>query len=138
MIENRLFLLLKSLYLMKMILWLVLTWSVFFQVPVEFTLKILGLVGDSTLCERTDLQAILELLELCVNSVYFKYKDVFYKQWIGLPMRLSLSPMCNIFMDWYENIFKKLNKTLNYCLGMLMRHSLICSMEGNNLTSWCK
>lgn len=48
---------------------------------------------------------IKELSSLCVQLVYFKYKEIFHKQREGPPMQSSLSPtFASIFMAWFENL----------------------------------
>jgi predicted GIY-YIG superfamily endonuclease len=90
--------------------------NLFPSVPTKLTLEIVKekLEGDPSLSSRTYLtvEGILELLEVCLNSVYFQYKDNYYSQKTGLPMGSSLSPaLANIFMDWMED--RLFNSSIN-------------------------
>lgn len=71
--------------------------------------------GDCTLSDRTTLlvDGVLEILSVCVNSVYFQFNDSYYTQREGLPM--GSCPQywpIDIYMEWFENrIFgKNINK----------------------------
>jgi len=81
--------------------------SLYTNVPVKEALDIIRnrLEQDQTLENRTSLpvNAIIELLECCVNNSYFQEKDRFFSQNDGLPMGSSFSPLiANIYMEWFE------------------------------------
>lgn len=82
--------------------------SLFTNVPVEDALTIIRrkLSEDNTLPERTDLSvdAVMELLTVCIKTTYFQIKDEFFQQEFGMAMGSPLSPcVSNIYMEDFEN-----------------------------------
>ena len=82
--------------------------SLYTNVPVREALEVIRkkLEEDQTLQERSQLpiNAIMDLLECCLDNSYFQEKDRFYSQNDGLPMGSPLSPIvANIFMEWFES-----------------------------------
>jgi hypothetical protein len=83
--------------------------SLFTDVPVDKALQVIRnkLHNDNTLAERPVLQveAILELLEVCLKTIYFQVNDKFFQQKDGMAMGSSLSPIVsNIFMEHFEKL----------------------------------
>lgn len=106
-------------YFEKLGYWLFTWWS-FPSVSMDFTLETDRefLEGIWFLANRINLlvDEIMVLLSLWVQSVYFKYKDIFYKQRKGLISSLYLA-LANIFIDWFENmLFWKINNLPEVCL----------------------
>ncbi|XP_023710176.1 uncharacterized protein LOC111865964 [Cryptotermes secundus] len=88
---------------------IVVDFSLFTNVPVDEVLKIIEnkLHDDVTLTERSVLQveAIMELLEVCLRTTYFQVDDKFFQQKDGMAMGNSLSPIVsNIFMEHFEKL----------------------------------
>ncbi|XP_050957575.1 uncharacterized protein LOC127158535, partial [Labeo rohita] len=74
---------------------------------------------DPMLRERTQLNPdqVSTLLELCLNTTYFKYKDVFYRQKHGCAMGSPVSPIvANLYMEEVEK------KALETYSGTLPTH----------------
>jgi hypothetical protein len=69
--------------------------SLFTNVPVDEALTVIRdmLHNDHTLAERSALQveAIMELLEVCLRTPYFQVNDKFFQQKDGMAMGSSLS-----------------------------------------------
>jgi hypothetical protein len=60
-------------------------------------------------------EAIMELMEVCLRTTYFQVEDKFFKQKGGMAMGSSLSPIVsNIFMEHFEKL--TLDNT-NHCCG---------------------
>jgi hypothetical protein len=83
--------------------------SLFTNVPVDEALQLIGnkLHNDDTLEERSVLQveAIMELPEVCLRTTYFQVDDKFFQQKDGVAMESSLSPIVsNIFMEHFEKL----------------------------------
>ncbi|PNF20263.1 hypothetical protein B7P43_G15436 [Cryptotermes secundus] len=83
--------------------------SLFTIVPVDEILQIIEnkLHDDVTLTERSKLQveAIMDLLEVCLRTTYFQFEDKFFQHNDGMAMGNSLSPIVsNIFTDHFEKI----------------------------------
>jgi hypothetical protein len=81
--------------------------SLFTDVPVDEALEVIRdkLNNDGTLTELSALQveAIMERLEVCLRTTYFKVDDKFFQQNDGMAMGSSLSPVVsNIFMEHFE------------------------------------
>jgi hypothetical protein len=60
-----------------------------------------------TLAERSALQveAIMELLEVCLRTTYFQVDDKFFQQKVGMAMGSFLSPtVSSIFMEHFEKL----------------------------------
>jgi hypothetical protein len=52
-----------------------------------------------------DVEAIMELLEVCLRTTYFQVNDKFFQQKDGMVMGNSLSPIVsNIFMEHFEKL----------------------------------
>ena len=69
---------------------------------------------DCTLGERASLAVpeIMEALDICLQSSFFVYSDVIYKQIFGCPIGFLLSPMiANMIMEQFEQT--ALNTYLN-------------------------
>ncbi|PNF31038.1 hypothetical protein B7P43_G17855, partial [Cryptotermes secundus] len=83
--------------------------SLFTNVPVDEVLQIIEnkLHDDVTVTEQSVLQveAIMELLEVCLRTTYFQVDDKFFQQKDGMAMGNSLSPIVsNIFMEHFEKL----------------------------------
>jgi hypothetical protein len=83
--------------------------SLFTNVTVDETLQVIRvrLENDNTLTERSVLKvdAIMELLEVCLRTTYFNVDDGFYQQKAGMAMGSSLSPVVsNIYMEHFEQL----------------------------------
>jgi hypothetical protein len=68
---------------------------------------------DKTLNKRTPLDAerTLQLLDYCLRTTYFQYRDEFYQQTQGAAMGSPVSPIvANIFMEQFEKIAIKTAK----------------------------
>jgi hypothetical protein len=80
------------------------TVSLFTNVPVDEALQVIRnkLQNDHTLTERSSLEveAIMELLEVCLKTTYFQMECKFFQQKDGMAMGSTLSPVVsNIFME---------------------------------------
>ena len=65
------------------------------------------LLGDATLDERTALQpnSIAGLLDLCLWSTYFCFKDTLYEQREGAAMGSPVSAVvANLYMEHFEHL----------------------------------
>jgi hypothetical protein len=83
--------------------------SLFTNVPVDEALQVIRdkIHNDNTLAERSVLQveAIMELLEVCLKPTYFQVDDKFFHHKDGMAMGSSLSPIVsNIFMEHFEEL----------------------------------
>ena len=71
--------------------------SLFTSVPLKTAKTIVANLvdGDCTLGGRTSLTVpeLMEALDICLQSSFFVYNDVIYKQIFGCPMGSSLSPI---------------------------------------------
>ncbi|XP_063969468.1 uncharacterized protein LOC135157522 [Lytechinus pictus] len=81
--------------------------SLFTSVPVKDACAIIleRLKFDRTLPDRTQLSPleIHDLLEMCLNSTSFRWRDTFYRQTEGAAMGSPLSPVvANMFMEHFE------------------------------------
>jgi hypothetical protein len=75
--------------------------------PVTEALQVIRnkLQNDNTLAEQSLLQveAIMELIEVCLRTTYFQADDKFFQQKDGMAMGSCLSPIIrNIFMEHFE------------------------------------
>jgi hypothetical protein len=89
--------------------------SLFTNAPVDEALQVIRnkLHNDHTLMERSSLEveAIMELLEVCLTTTYFQV-DKFFQQKDGMSMGKGLSPVVsNIYM---ENFVELTLKTAAY------------------------
>jgi predicted GIY-YIG superfamily endonuclease len=83
--------------------------SLFTNVPVDEALQVIRsrLEDDNTLAERSvlEVEAVMELLEVCLRTTYFQVDDGFYQQKEGMAMGNSLSPIVsNIYMEHFEQL----------------------------------
>jgi hypothetical protein len=83
--------------------------SLFTNVPVGEALQVIRntLHNNDTLAERSPLQveAIMELLDVCLRTTYFQVDDKFFQQKDGMAMGSFLSPIVsNIFMEHFEKL----------------------------------
>jgi len=81
--------------------------ALFTSVPVDKALVIIQrrLESDISLKERTNLNPdqITRLLKLCLETTYFVYDGVYYKQIHGAAMGSSVSPIvCNLYLEDLE------------------------------------
>ena len=80
--------------------------SLFTQVPIGHALKVgeRRLSDDQTLIERTTIpvQQLVQLMELCLCSTYFKCQSKFYEQTDGEAMGSSVPIIANLFMEHLE------------------------------------
>jgi hypothetical protein len=83
--------------------------SLFTSVPVEEALQVISgkLQKDETLASRFSLQvdALMELLKVCLKTTYFQVHNRFFQQKDGMAMGNSLSPVvCNVYMEHFEKL----------------------------------
>ena len=83
--------------------------SLFTNVPVDEALEVVhkGLMKDDTLMDQTGLppQKVTHLLELSLQTTYFKFQGSYYKQTDGAAMRSPVSPVvANIYMEMFEEL----------------------------------
>ena len=83
--------------------------SLFTNIPVPEMIAVIKrkLEEDTGLKKRTNLDVddIIELLDLILNTTYFTFQDVFYKQVTGSAMGSPVSPVVAEFcMVWLEGI----------------------------------
>jgi hypothetical protein len=83
--------------------------SIFTNVPVDEALQVIRnkLHNDGTLAERFVLQveAIMELLEVCLRTTYYQMVEKFFQQKDDMAMRSSLLPtVSSIFMEHFEKL----------------------------------
>jgi hypothetical protein len=119
--------------------------SLFSNVPVDEGLKIIRnkLHNDNTSAELSVLQfeAIIELLEVCLRTTYFRAEDSFFKQKDGKAMGSTLSPIVsNIFMEHCKKLAIDLTwrNTNHRCgSGMLMDYmrSGLMAQSGYRISS---
>jgi predicted GIY-YIG superfamily endonuclease len=81
--------------------------SLFTCIPIEEALIAARkrLTKDKTLSKRTPLTAerTLKLLEYCLTTTYFQYRDEFYQQTQGAAMGSPVSPIvANLYMEEFE------------------------------------
>ena len=82
--------------------------SLFTCIPVPDVLRIIEnlLLNDAVLAEHTKLSVadIMSALKLCLHStIFFRFKNVLYRQICGAPMGSCISPVvANIFMEYVE------------------------------------
>ncbi|XP_045477895.1 uncharacterized protein LOC123683043 [Harmonia axyridis] len=81
--------------------------SLFTNVPTDQTLEIVRkkLEEDQTLAERTTLSinAIMDMLSVCIKTTYFQVDNIFYQQEFGMAMGSPLSPvLADIYMEDFE------------------------------------
>jgi hypothetical protein len=62
--------------------------------------------NNNTLAKRSVLQveAVMELLEVCLITTYFQVDDKFFQQKHGMAMGSSLPIVSNIFMEHFEKL----------------------------------
>ena len=82
--------------------------SLFTSVPIKEAMKIIEkrLKEDANLQDRTPISVvdIMKLLEFCLTTTYFRFRNIFYKQIEGLAMGSPISPVvANIYMEEFEN-----------------------------------
>ena len=83
--------------------------ALFTSVPVDQALTIIRekLKEDTTLKQRCqlDVEQVIELLGLCLNTTYFVYNNKFYQQTHGAAMGSPVSPIvCDLYMENFEKI----------------------------------
>jgi hypothetical protein len=83
--------------------------TVFTNVPVNKARQVIRnkLHNNDTLMEWSVLQveAIMELLEVCLRTTYFQMEDKFFQQRDGMAMGRSLSSIIsNNFMEHFEKL----------------------------------
>jgi hypothetical protein len=98
--------------------------SLFTNVPVGEVLQVVRdrLSTDPSFLERAPLQVedVMELLDICLKTMYFQFEDTFDQQKEGMAVGNSLSPVVsNIFMEHSEEIALD---TANYKPAKLLRY----------------
>jgi hypothetical protein len=83
--------------------------SLFTNIPVDEALTVIRdmLQNNHTLVERSALQfePIMNLLEVCLRTIYFQVNDKFFQQKDSMAMGSSLSPVVSkIFMEHFEKL----------------------------------
>jgi hypothetical protein len=83
--------------------------SLFTNVPVEEALQVIRnkLHNVDKLAERSVLQieAIIELLQVCLRTTYFQLEDKFFQHKDDMAMGSSLSPIVSsIFMEHFQKL----------------------------------
>ena len=83
--------------------------ALFTSIPVPDAIKAvrIKLDEDPRLQDRTPLsrERILELLSFCLNTTFFSYRGVIYKQKHGAAMGSPVSPIiANLYMEGFEEI----------------------------------
>ena len=83
--------------------------ALFTSVPVDQALTVIRekLHEDTTLKQRCQLnvEQVIELLGLCLNTTYFVHNNKFYQQTHGAAMGSPVSPIvCNLYMENFEKI----------------------------------
>ena len=81
--------------------------ALFTSIPVTEAVSVIKdrLNKDATLKDRCELSVnqIITLLEICLNTTYFIYGGVFYKQKKGVAMSSPVSPIvANLYMEHFE------------------------------------
>ena len=83
--------------------------ALFTSMPVDQALTIIRekLHEDTTFKQRCqlDVEQVIELLGLCLNTTYFVHNNKFYQQTHGAAMGSPVSPIvCNLYMENFEKI----------------------------------
>ena len=83
--------------------------ATFTSVPVDQALTTIRekLHKDTTLKQRCqlDVEQVIELLGICLNTTYFVHNNKFYQQTHGAAMGSPVSPIvCNLYMENFEKI----------------------------------
>ena len=86
--------------------------SLFTNVPIGEALSVIHdmLLEDESLEDRTVLSAdvIADLLNVCLRSTHFCYKDKFYEQVEGAAMGSPVSAIvANLYMEYFEELALK-------------------------------
>lgn len=81
--------------------------SLFTKVPLDEAMEAITekLTSDETLDKRTPLsmRELCQLMNLCLRSTYFQFRDAFYEQLEGATMGSPLSPVvANLYMEMFE------------------------------------
>ena len=81
--------------------------ALFTSIPVDYALTVIRkkLDNDHEWKQHTELslEQIMELLELCLNTTYFVYDGVMYRQVFGAPMGAPISPgVADLTMEDFE------------------------------------
>ena len=81
--------------------------ALFTSIPTKDALSVIEqkLRADDDLKKRTKLtiQQIINLLELCLNTTYFTFREQIYKQSFGAAMGSPVSPIvANLYMEYFE------------------------------------
>ena len=81
--------------------------ALFTSIPTKDAIKVIrtNLEQDPSLKERTPLNIdqILQLLELCLDTTYFTFRETFYKQTHGATMGSPVSPIvASLYMEAFE------------------------------------
>ena len=106
--------------------------SLFTQVPIDEALKVVKArrTKDPTLVDRTSIPVpqLVELIELCLRSTYFRFQNNFFEQIDGTPMGSPLSPViANLFM---EDLAEQAMHTSTRCLSTNIQFTIKKEVEG--------
>ena len=79
--------------------------NLFTQVPIEEALRVVTekLSMDESLKDRTSIPTshLVQLIELCLRTMYFQFEDKFYEQSEGAAMGSPLSPViAYLYMEY--------------------------------------
>ena len=106
--------------------------SLLTQVPIDEALKVVKArrTKDPTLVDRTSIPVpqLVELIELCLRSTYFRFQNNFFEQIDGTPMGSPLSPViANLFI---EDLAEQAMHTSTRCLSTNIQFTIKKEEEG--------
>ena len=89
--------------------------ALFTSIPIAKAIEVvkLRLDTDTSWKKDTTLEAndIVQLLDICLNTTYFSYNNIIYRQKQGAAMGSPISPIiANLFMEDYEQLAIKTAK----------------------------
>ena len=79
--------------------------NLYTNIPVKETLKITEKIITDKLKDQTNIEAIIDLLNICIDQNFCKFNNKIYQFSDGLPMGMALSGLLSdIFLDNLESI----------------------------------